>query len=71
MFRAGFKLPIPTSGWPKIMTAEIRKLHRAPVGTSHDIMQRQEMNGNPNSDVMCVCVYFVVLGDLSIYLLGH
>jgi hypothetical protein len=32
------------------------------------VIQRQGMNGNPNSDVRC---YFVALGDLSIDLLGH
>lgn len=32
------------------------------------VIQRQRMNGNPNSDVRC---YFVALGDLSIDLLGH
>jgi hypothetical protein len=51
------------------VTTQNRKLRTAPVGKSHDIMQWQKVNGNPNSDVMCV--YFVVLGDLSIDLLGH
>jgi hypothetical protein len=38
---------------------ELVKQHWVPVGTSHDIMQRKEMNGNPNSDVMCVYLLFL------------
>ena len=72
MVRGAFKPSTPQSRRTHGRTATRTRKRKAETDLSDNsymsVIQRQRMNGNPNSDVRC---YFVALGDLSIDLLGH